>query len=133
MNRRVVSRPRKSLPEFRGERATIYLNRVACLSHKFVTNLWGRTVAGHDRSPVGALLALPIRAYRLLLSPLLPPSCRFLPTCSDYAAEALQRHGAGHGLVLSLRRLARCHPWGGSGYDPVPEPASDRPSAGGNG
>jgi uncharacterized protein len=89
--------------------------------------------AGHDGARAGALLALPIRAYRLLLSPLLPPTCRFLPTCSDYAAEALRRHGAGYGLVLSLQRLARCHPWGGSGYDPVPAPASDRDPAGGNG
>jgi uncharacterized protein len=70
----------------------------------------------------GALLALPIQAYRFLVSPLLPPSCRFLPTCSDYALEAVGRHGAVRGLGLSLRRLARCHPWGGSGYDPVPEP-----------
>jgi uncharacterized protein len=89
--------------------------------------------AGHVSSPAGVLLALPIRAYRLLLSPLLPPSCRFLPTCSDFTVEALQRHGAGRGLVLSLRRLARCHPWGGSGYDPVPEPARDRLPAGDNG
>jgi len=63
-----------------------------------------------------------IRAYQLVLSPLLPPSCRFLPTCSDYAAEAIARHGAGRGLWLALRRLLRCHPWGGSGYDPVPQP-----------
>jgi uncharacterized protein len=91
-----------------------------------------RDRAGHQRARAGALLALPIRAYRVLISPLLPPSCRFLPTCSDYAIEALQRHGAGRGLALSLWRLARCHPWGGSGYDPVPEPA-DRHSARGNG
>ena len=61
-----------------------------------------------------------IRAYQLLISPVLPPSCRYLPTCSDYAAEALQVHGVVRGLWLALRRLARCHPWGGSGYDPVP-------------
>jgi len=72
----------------------------------------------------GRLLALPIAAYRLLVSPLLPPRCRFLPSCSEYAIEALHRHGAGRGLVLALRRLARCHPWGGSGYDPVPETMS---------
>jgi putative membrane protein insertion efficiency factor len=69
------------------------------------------------------LLTVPVHAYRLLVSPVLPPSCRFLPTCSDYALEAIHKHGAGRGLALSLRRLARCHPWGGSGYDPVPEPA----------
>ena len=61
-----------------------------------------------------------IRCYQLLVSPLLRPSCRYLPSCSDYAAEAIARHGALVGLGLALRRLARCHPWGGSGYDPVP-------------
>jgi putative membrane protein insertion efficiency factor len=63
-----------------------------------------------------------VRLYQLLVSPLLPPRCRFLPTCSDYAIEALARHGPVRGLALALRRLARCHPWGGSGYDPVPSP-----------
>jgi len=69
---------------------------------------------------IGLALRGAIRAYQLLLSPLLPPSCRYLPTCSDYAAEAIARHGVGRGAGLALRRLARCHPWGGSGYDPVP-------------
>ncbi len=92
-----------------------------------------RDRAGHGRASAAALLTLPIRAYRILVSPVLPPSCRFLPTCSDYAIEALRLHGAGRGLVLSLQRLARCHPWGGSGYDPVPELDIDRRSAGGNG
>jgi uncharacterized protein len=68
-----------------------------------------------------------IRGYQLFLSPVLPPACRYLPTCSDYAAEAIGKHGAGAGTWLALRRLTRCHPWGGSGYDPVPEP---RPHAG---
>lgn len=63
-----------------------------------------------------------IRLYQLLLSPYLPPSCRFLPGCSSYAAEALLRHGPLVGLWLAVRRIARCHPWGGFGYDPVPEP-----------
>lgn len=67
-----------------------------------------------------ALLA-GVRAYQLCLSPLLPPSCRFLPSCSEYAAEAIRRHGAMRGGGLALHRLARCHPWGDSGYDPVPE------------
>jgi putative membrane protein insertion efficiency factor len=63
-----------------------------------------------------------VRLYQLLVSPLLPPSCRFLPTCSEYAIEAIERHGAARGTALALRRLGRCHPWGGSGYDPVPLP-----------
>ena len=61
-----------------------------------------------------------VRAYQLVLSPLLPPSCRFAPSCSDYALEALQRHGALRGTWLAIRRISRCHPWGGSGFDPVP-------------
>ena len=63
-----------------------------------------------------------IRGYQLLISPVLGPSCRYLPSCSDYAAEAILRHGALAGGWLALKRLARCHPWGGSGYDPVPAP-----------
>lgn len=69
-------------------------------------------------------LALPIQAYRLLISPLLPPSCRFQPTCSAYALEALHVHGPVKGLVLAAKRIGRCHPipWlgGSSGFDPVP-------------
>jgi putative membrane protein insertion efficiency factor len=66
-----------------------------------------------------------IRLYQLVLSPILPPSCRYLPSCSDYAIEALASHGVVAGLWLAARRIARCHPWGGSGYDPVP-PAGRR-------
>ena len=69
---------------------------------------------------LSCVLQMMIRCYQLLISPLLPPSCRYLPSCSDYAVEAIDRHGALAGLGLALRRLARCHPWGGSGYDPVP-------------
>lgn len=68
------------------------------------------------------VLRLLIRFYQLAISPLLLPRCRYLPTCSDYAAEAIAAHGAGAGMLLALRRLLRCHPWGGSGFDPVPAP-----------
>jgi uncharacterized protein len=61
-----------------------------------------------------------VRIYQRVLSPLLPPSCRYIPTCSQYAVEALQKHGPLKGLWLAIRRFTRCHPWGGSGYDPVP-------------
>ena len=72
-----------------------------------------------------------VRAYQLLISPVLLPSCRYLPSCSDYAVEAIGRYGVLIGVSLALRRLARCHPWGGSGYDPVPEPRGfDRQRAG---
>ncbi|HVI86728.1 MAG TPA: membrane protein insertion efficiency factor YidD [Dongiaceae bacterium] len=73
---------------------------------------------------------LPIRLYQLAISPLLPPSCRYHPSCSAYAVEAVERHGLLRGAWLTLRRLARCHPWGGSGYDPVPDVAAQQPDAG---
>ena len=66
------------------------------------------------------ILALPVKAYRAVLSPLLRSSCRYYPTCSDYALQALARHGALKGFWLALGRFSRCHPWGGSGLDPVP-------------
>ena len=66
------------------------------------------------------LLALPVRAYRLILSPWVGFNCRYHPTCSAYALEALERHGALRGGWLTLRRIGRCHPWGGSGVDEVP-------------
>lgn len=61
-----------------------------------------------------------VKFYQLCISPFTPPSCRFTPTCSQYALEALRKHGLLKGSWLTLRRLSRCHPWGGSGYDPVP-------------
>ncbi len=67
-----------------------------------------------------AVVALPVRAYRLLLSPWVGNGCRYQPTCSAYALEALQRHGAVKGTWLAARRIGSCHPWGGHGYDPVP-------------
>ena len=62
-----------------------------------------------------------IKCYQWLLSPVMPAACRFHPTCSAYAAEAISRHGPVYGVWLALRRIARCHPWGGMGHDPVPE------------
>jgi len=67
------------------------------------------------------ILILPIRFYQMFISPMLPPSCRHTPTCSAYAVEALKKHGPIAGLFLSMRRLSKCHPWGTSGYDPVPQ------------
>ena len=66
------------------------------------------------------LLIFPIRFYRGYISPMTAPSCRFTPTCSAYAMEAIRKHGPLKGLYLAIRRILRCHPWGGSGYDPVP-------------
>jgi hypothetical protein len=75
-------------------------------------------------NPASLLLRGSIRAYQLVVSPVLPAhSCRFLPTCSAYGLEAIERHGAARGSWLTLWRLLRCHPWGGSGYDPVPAAA----------
>ena len=67
-----------------------------------------------------AILILPVRFYQLAISPMLPPSCRYVPTCSQYTIEALRKHGPVKGLWLAVIRILRCHPWGGSGYDPVP-------------
>ncbi len=64
-----------------------------------------------------------IRFYQIAISPLLGPRCRYIPTCSQYALEALQTHGAVGGVWLSTKRICRCHPWGGSGFDPVPSKA----------
>lgn len=66
------------------------------------------------------LLLQPIYLYQRYISPMLPPSCRFTPTCSAYAVEALKKHGPIKGLLLAIWRTLRCNPWGGSGYDPVP-------------
>jgi putative membrane protein insertion efficiency factor len=71
-------------------------------------------------SPLAWLLALPIRLYKRWLSPLLPPACRFHPSCSVYALEALQKHGALRGLRLIVWRLLRCQPFHPGGFDPVP-------------
>ena len=66
------------------------------------------------------LLLLPIRFYQVAITPYTPPSCRFTPTCSEYARQELIKHGPVKGLALAIWRILRCNPWGGSGYDPVP-------------
>jgi putative membrane protein insertion efficiency factor len=80
---------------------------------------------------VSLVLQILIRGYQLLVSPLFPPCCRYFPTCSDYARQAVTMHGPGPGAWLALKRILRCHPWGGLGYDPVPEtPAKEKTTAG---
>jgi putative membrane protein insertion efficiency factor len=83
---------------------------------------------------VGKVLAWPLLAlvwiYRNAVSPLLGANCRFQPTCAAYAEEALRRYGAFRGGWLALKRISRCHPWGGSGYDPVPGSEQDEREAG---
>ncbi|MFZ4689981.1 MAG: membrane protein insertion efficiency factor YidD [Polymorphobacter sp.] len=69
---------------------------------------------------VSRLLIVPIRLWQVTFSVILPPSCRFSPSCSHYAIEAISRHGPIKGGWLAARRIGRCHPWGSSGYDPVP-------------
>ena len=66
------------------------------------------------------LLVGPILFYRKCITPFTPPSCRFTPTCSEYARQAILKHGPFKGMLLAVRRILRCNPWGGSGYDPVP-------------
>ncbi len=79
------------------------------------------------RNPIGLALIGLIKGYRLVISPWLGVNCRYLPSCSEYALDAIAGHGAIRGSWLAALRLCRCHPWGGSGYDPVPAPA---PAAG---
>ena len=71
-----------------------------------------------------SLLRYLIRFYQIALSPMLGPRCRYIPTCSQYALDAIALHGALRGSYLATRRICRCHPWGGSGYDPVPRGAA---------
>lgn len=72
------------------------------------------------------LLLIPVYIYRGVISPLLPPSCRYTPTCSRYTIEALKRHGPIRGSYLSAKRILSCNPWGGSGFDPVPEKRQEK-------
>jgi uncharacterized protein len=77
-------------------------------------------------NPITGVLVALLTAYRWLVSPVLGANCRYAPSCSEYAVEALRRHGAAGGAWIALRRIARCHPWGGHGYDPVPPVAGGR-------
>lgn len=66
------------------------------------------------------IVLIPIYFYRYCISPLKPPTCRYMPTCSEYAVQAVKKYGPVKGVWLAVKRIARCHPWGGHGYDPVP-------------
>ena len=66
------------------------------------------------------IVLLPVYVYRICISPFIPPRCRYVPTCSQYSIEAVKKHGVLKGGWLAIKRILRCHPWGGSGYDPVP-------------
>lgn len=72
-------------------------------------------------SPLAFVFSLPVRAYRLIFSPWVGHNCRYQPTCSVYALEALKKHGGIKGGWLTIKRVARCHPWGGKGLDHVPD------------
>lgn len=73
-----------------------------------------------------SLVILPIKAYQLLISPVLAPSCRFYPSCSTYACQAIEKHGVLRGIALAVWRIVRCNPWSAGGYDPVPPLSSTR-------
>lgn len=78
-------------------------------------------MSGAPRPSLASLLLIaPVRGYKLWISPLLPAACRYTPTCSAYMIEAIEAHGALRGVWLGSRRICRCHPWGGHGWDPVP-------------
>lgn len=73
----------------------------------------------------GGVLILFLKFYKKVISPLLPNACRYSPTCSEYMLEAISVHGVWKGIYLGIKRILRCHPWGGSGYDPVPNADKD--------
>jgi hypothetical protein len=83
-----------------------------------------------SRNPFVTLCVLLVRGYQRAISPMLPPACRYHPTCSAYMITALQKHGLWRGLWLGTKRIARCHPFHPGGYDPVPEPEGSEHSAG---
>lgn len=80
---------------------------------------------GNKMNPLTFLLVGLVRVYQFFVSPVFPASCRYAPSCSAYAVDALRAHGALKGCWLAIHRILRCHPWGGSGYDPVPAKSND--------
>lgn len=72
------------------------------------------------REALSAFIIAVIKLYQWIISPLIGPKCRYTPTCSQYGIQALQKHGLAKGIWLTIKRVGRCHPWGGHGYDPVP-------------
>lgn len=72
------------------------------------------------RNPLALIAVIGIRMYQRVISPMFPPTCRFMPTCSNYALTAIERHGLLKGGWLAVKRIGRCHPWNPGGYDPVP-------------
>ncbi|QNL50360.1 membrane protein insertion efficiency factor YidD [Olivibacter sp. SDN3] len=81
-----------------------------------INYLWNRVIKGI----ISSVFLAVIRLYQLLISPLFPGTCRYTPTCSQYGIEAIRRYGPFKGGWLTLKRISRCHPWGGHGHDPVP-------------
>jgi putative membrane protein insertion efficiency factor len=79
-----------------------------------------------SQSLVSAMFIGAVKFYKKAISPWLPVACRYKPTCSEYMIEAIQKHGTFRGVILGLKRIGRCHPWGGSGFDPVPDRKKSR-------
>ena len=88
--------------------------------HTILNNSRPKAMLRHLTSLLKRLMLAPIWFYQHCISPYTPASCRFTPTCSEYMRQAIIKHGPLKGLWLGIRRILRCHPWGGSGYDPVP-------------
>ncbi len=78
-----------------------------------------RRVLAYALGLVRRVFVLPVRLYQRIISPILPPACRYTPTCSEYTVQAIERYGVVVGSLKGMRRLLRCHPWGGSGHDPL--------------